>query len=75
MSELSETRWAVISERGVESDGLAHGQARDLMQRLTQEKVSGLCIVTDAAAHRFTQAVPAQSSSDQSTSDTARRSA
>lgn len=64
MCELDETLWAVISERGVVADGLAHGQARDLMRRLTQEKVNGLCIVTDAAAHRFTQAAPAQSPTD-----------
>lgn len=55
MSELSEAQWAVISERGVEADRLTYRQALELMQHLTQEKVNGLCIVTSAAAHRFTQ--------------------
>jgi hypothetical protein len=58
MSELSEAEWAVISERGVEANGLTHRQALELMQHLTEEKVSGLCIVTATAARRFTKLIP-----------------
>ncbi|HEX8493881.1 MAG TPA: hypothetical protein VF658_13635 [Pyrinomonadaceae bacterium] len=60
MSELSEAEWAVISERGVEASDLPHRQALELMQHLTEEKVNGLCIVTAAAARRFTHSTPAQ---------------
>ena len=63
MSELSQAQWAVISERGVESDGLTHRQALELMQHLVQEKVNGLSIVTSAAARRFTKPIPLASQS------------
>lgn len=59
MSELSEAKWAVVSQRGIEASGLKHTEALDLMRRLAQEKVSGLCIVTAAAARRFTHPVNA----------------
>jgi hypothetical protein len=52
MGELSERRWAVISERGVEQSGLAYGEAVSHLRRLQTEKVMGLCIVSDAAARR-----------------------
>ena len=57
MSELVEPRWAVISERGCEASGLKHEDALKLMRRLTQEKIHGLCIVTETAARRFTPAI------------------
>ncbi|HYH86985.1 MAG TPA: hypothetical protein VEX60_16140 [Pyrinomonadaceae bacterium] len=50
MSELNERRWAVISERGREAEGLPYAEARSLAQSLRGEKLSGLCVVTDAAA-------------------------
>ena len=52
MSELTEQRWAVLSERGCESLGLTYAQALELMRALHQEKVSGLSVITDAAARR-----------------------
>jgi hypothetical protein len=73
MSELTESRWAVISERGCEASGLQYAEALALMRRLTQEKVFGLSIVTDAAARRFTPATPLASQSI--SSGTARRKA
>jgi hypothetical protein len=57
MSELSEKLWAVLSERGCESSGLTYAQALELMRSLQQEKVSGLSIITDAAARRATHKV------------------
>ena len=52
MSELTEQRWAVLSERGCESLGLTYAQALETMRALAQEKVSGVSIITDDAARR-----------------------
>ncbi len=54
MSELTEQRWAVLSERGCESLGLTYAQALEMMRSLQREKVSGLSIITDDAARRAT---------------------
>jgi hypothetical protein len=53
MSELRESRWAVMSERGCEASGLSYDEARGLMLRLVREKVRGLCIITDEAARHI----------------------
>ncbi len=50
MSELNEKRWAVVSERGCEAQGLKHRDAAQLVRRLKDERLSGLCVITDAAA-------------------------
>lgn len=52
--ELSERRWAVLSERGCEASGLVYDEATQLVAHLTVEKVHGLCILTDEAARRAT---------------------
>jgi len=52
MSELTEERWAVLSERGCEAMGLTYAQASELMRSLVRERVSGLSVITDAAARR-----------------------
>lgn len=52
MSELTEQRWAVLSERGCEASALTYPQALEVMRALMLEKVSGLSIITDAAARR-----------------------
>jgi hypothetical protein len=52
MSELTEQRWAVLSERGCEASALTYEQANEVMRSLMREKVSGLSIITDAAARR-----------------------
>jgi hypothetical protein len=52
MSELTENRWAVLSERGCEAVGLPYTEALDLMRSLARERVSGLSIITDGAARR-----------------------
>jgi hypothetical protein len=52
LSELTENRWAVLSERGCEATGLTYAEARDLMRALVNERVSGLSVITDAAARR-----------------------
>ncbi len=53
MSELTKRRWAVISENGCEASGLNYEEALKLMRRLDNERVHGLCIVTDEAARHF----------------------
>ena len=50
MAELSETRWAVASERGAEAADLTYAAARELVSKLAHEDVRGLCIVTNEAA-------------------------
>ena len=50
MSELNERRWAVLSERGCEDAGLSYAEAAGLIARLRGERISGLCVITDAAA-------------------------
>jgi len=52
LSELTENRWAVLSERGCEATGLTYAEAHDLMRALAAERVSGLSVITDAAARR-----------------------
>jgi hypothetical protein len=52
MSELTEQRWAVLSERGCEATSLTYAQAAELMRALRREKVSGLSVITDDAARR-----------------------
>ena len=56
-SELEMNRWSVISERGVEANGLNHEEARRLVHRLGGEGRHGLCIITDEAAARLGQPV------------------
>ena len=48
-----ERRWAVISEHGCEADDLTYDEAVELMRRLKDERVHGLCIVTNEAARHF----------------------
>lgn len=56
MSELNETRWAVLSERGRERGDLNYESAAALVDRLRAEKVRGLSIVSNEAAARLTTA-------------------
>ncbi len=53
MGELSEKRWAVMSERGCEASGLDYEEASRLVHKLKGSKVYGLCVVTDDAARRL----------------------
>ena len=50
MSELREGRWAVMSARGREASGLAYAEAEGRVRELKTAGLSGLCIITDAAA-------------------------
>ena len=53
MGELNEGRWAVMSERGCEALGLTYVQALELEGKLKGVRVSGLCVITDAAGRRL----------------------
>jgi hypothetical protein len=52
MSELTEERWSVLSERGVEATAVSYRQAAEVMRSLMREKISGLSVITDDAARR-----------------------
>lgn len=53
MSELREQRWSVLSERGCETSSVEYAAAAELVRRLRESKVHGLCIISDEAAHRI----------------------
>jgi hypothetical protein len=56
MSEMNERRWAVMSERGREATGLEYAEAGALVKRLRNDGLSGLCVITDAAASHLSPA-------------------
>ena len=53
-SELTEKKWAVLSERGCEARNLTHEDARHLVHKLGGESRHGLCIATNNVAERLT---------------------
>lgn len=53
LSELREKIWSVISFDKCHVSGLSYDDAVDEMKRLQDQKVSGLCIITDEAASRL----------------------
>ncbi len=53
MNELDQKQWAVISERGRETSGVTYKEAAQLVQELSEQKLHGLCIITDEAARRY----------------------
>jgi hypothetical protein len=55
MGELNEKLWAVLSERGCEASSLTYAQARELMRSLMRERISGLSVITNDAAHRISR--------------------
>jgi hypothetical protein len=52
-SELNEPRWSVVSFESVAVHGLPYAEARNWLEKLQKQNVSGLCIVTDEAAARI----------------------
>ena len=51
-SELDAQRWAVISFDRCEASGLTYEQAAEKLAELQEQRIAGLCIVTDDAAAR-----------------------
>lgn len=54
-SELTLPQWSVISFEDVAAGGLSYDEAAKLMAELRQQKISGLCIITDEAAARISK--------------------
>ncbi len=52
LTELDEPIWSVISADECLMSGLTYDRALRFMDVLKKEKIGGLCIVTDEAAHR-----------------------
>lgn len=53
-SELEQPIWSVVSFDRCEASGLTYFEAVDRIATLEEEKVPGLCIITDDAAQRVT---------------------
>ena len=52
-NELEKPMWSVVSFDRCEASGLAYSDAVRTLEKLEQEKIAGLCIVTDEAAARL----------------------
>ena len=52
-SELEAPRWSVVSFDNCLASSLTYEAAEKKMKRFRAKKISGLCIVTDAAAERI----------------------
>lgn len=52
-SEFLEPRWSVVTYESVAVSNLTYGEALDWVKKLDEQKISGLCIVTDEAAARI----------------------
>lgn len=50
--ELDQPLWSVVSFEKCEASGLTYDQAADLRRDLEAREITGLCIVTNAAAGR-----------------------
>ena len=57
VTDLTENKWAVISERGREAADLTYEEARRLVHRLAGEGRHGLCIVTNEAVSQMTSSL------------------
>ena len=52
-SELNEPRWSVVTFERRAAKNLTYAQAAQKLRELADEKISGLCIVTDEAAEKI----------------------
>ena len=53
-SELNEPRWSVVSFESIAAHDLTYAEARNQLEELQKQDISGLCIVTAEAAARMT---------------------
>ncbi len=51
-SELSDSRWSVVTFEQCAAKNLTYEQAEQKLRELSARKVSGLCIITDEAAEK-----------------------
>ncbi len=70
MSELTEEKWSVLSERGCEASSVTYEEAARRVRELTRAKICGLCVITDAAAQRLTQTKPQMNEQNGSPTET-----
>lgn len=54
-TELEQATWSVITFEGVAVSNLTYQEARQWLDKLNEQKISGLCIVTDEAAVRMSK--------------------
>jgi hypothetical protein len=54
-NELETQQWSVVSFEGVAMSGLSYEEARQWVEKLNAQKISGLCIITDEAAARISK--------------------
>ena len=52
-SELKLSGWSIVTFEGVAVSGLDYEEATKWLRKLEEQKISGLCIVTDEAAERI----------------------
>lgn len=52
-SEFLDRRWSVVTYESVAISNLTYSEALDWVKKLDEQKISGLCIVTDEAAARI----------------------
>ncbi len=53
VNELKEPRWSVVTFEIRAAKNLTYKQAEQKLRELAEQKVSGLCIITDEAAERI----------------------
>lgn len=53
LSELQAPIWSVVSFEKIMHSSVNYDEAMQKMQELNEQKVSGLCIITDDAAQRL----------------------
>lgn len=55
LDELELPQWSIVTFEGVAMSNLTYKEARDWLEKLNEQKISGLCIVTDEAAARISK--------------------
>lgn len=56
-AEMNAPDWSVVTFEGVAVSNLTYAEAREWIEKLDRQKISGLCIVTDEAAARLQEKV------------------
>lgn len=71
-SEFASPHWSVINSEECVAGGLSYDEAVALVRQLS-DSASGLCIVTDRAAHRISEAKGNRRMSDEQGEDATKR--
>jgi hypothetical protein len=54
-NELELPRWSIVTFEGIAMSGLSYEEARKWLEKLNEQNISGLCIVTDESAARISK--------------------